>query len=56
MKFKANNIVKVNNPYSKYHSNIGKIIDFNRNLNVYIIDTKIAKICVNEKFLELIQN
>lgn len=53
MKFKIGDIVRINNHGSNYHCLIGEIVDFDKEMNLYIVDTKITKIGVLERFLIL---
>ena len=53
MDFKIGDVVLINNPGSRYHCLIGKVVDYDEALGLYTVDTLICKIGVNGKYLLL---
>lgn len=53
MKFKKDDIVIIDNKKSNYHCLIGKVIRYDEEIGIYIVDTLINKIGVHEKYLRL---
>lgn len=51
MKFNSGDIVRVNNPDSIYHNLLGEVIEIDNTTGIYIINTKINRIGVHEKYL-----
>ena len=52
MKFNIGDIVIINAPISMYNGLIGEIIDYDKDLNIYIVDTKIVRIGMSERELK----